>query len=501
MKKHMTSDFVRGNKTSNLTIAITVGISSFILSLLTSVFYDFWADAVAQTVATGSDWQTKLGEIQATAIMYIAVLILACIALILIIRNAFATSMNSRVHQLGILTTVGATPRQIRTLLIKESLTLCFIPAIVGIVLGIVCSFAFISELIRIADDIGINQSVELQFRYNPLVFVATALVVFLTVLFSAESPARKIAKISPLEAVYALPEKMPTRRIRKGVISRCFGIEGELATASMRQRRKALRSSSLALGLSFFIIVMFLSFMTVSKLSVDQTYYEKYGVNWDVVVDFPNISEGDLESVSEAISSHASNTMVDKSDKGDRIYIEFSSLNANDACHTVISLLNSAGISDYEIVNMEEDKQRSDEIWAGYVFAVGGFCCILALIGIAGVFSQAIGFVYQRKREFARYRSLGMTPQGVYKMLGIEGLLTVIRPLLIALPFSIVGAICLAMQGNQSVQTFVSNFPYAAILLFLLSALILVLIAYMLGAKRIMSSNLAETLKNDALV
>ena len=41
---------------------------------------------------------------------YLIVLIMVCASLILIIHNSFAVSMNARIHQFGIFSSVGATP-------------------------------------------------------------------------------------------------------------------------------------------------------------------------------------------------------------------------------------------------------------------------------------------------------------------------------------------------------------------------------------------------------
>lgn len=61
---------------------------------------------------------------------FAAVLIVVCVSLILIIHNSFALSMNSRIHQLGIFSSVGASPGQIRTCLIQEAMALCAVPAL-----------------------------------------------------------------------------------------------------------------------------------------------------------------------------------------------------------------------------------------------------------------------------------------------------------------------------------------------------------------------------------
>jgi len=46
--------------------------------------------------------------------IYAFILVMVCISLILIIRSTFQFSMNARMHQLGILQSIGATPKQLR---------------------------------------------------------------------------------------------------------------------------------------------------------------------------------------------------------------------------------------------------------------------------------------------------------------------------------------------------------------------------------------------------
>ncbi len=59
---------------------------------------------------------------------FLAITGLACFSLIMIIHNSFAVSMNARIHQFGIFSSIGATPRQIRTCLLQEAAALCAVP-------------------------------------------------------------------------------------------------------------------------------------------------------------------------------------------------------------------------------------------------------------------------------------------------------------------------------------------------------------------------------------
>ena len=56
--------------------------------------------------------------------LYLGILIIVAVSLILIIRNSFELSMNARIHQFGIFSSIGATPKQIRICLLQEALAL-----------------------------------------------------------------------------------------------------------------------------------------------------------------------------------------------------------------------------------------------------------------------------------------------------------------------------------------------------------------------------------------
>ncbi len=495
-------DMVRGNRASSATIAVTVGVSSLLLAMLTCVLYNFLADSAAQAQAEGVNWIAQLGdELLVSAALYSVVLLLACVALVLIIRNAFAASMQARLHQLGLLVTAGATPHQVRSMLVCEALLLSLVPAALGIGLGTLAARMFVAAASDLARQIGVAENVPLTFQYHPLLLAATVVLVLITVLVSAGLPARKLSHIGPLAAIAGGLEapQQPTRR--RWSLACAFGIEGELAADSMRQRRGALRSASLALGLAFLVLGLFLSFMTVSHLSVQQTYYERYGIAWDAVVDVPDASAADLDALAHRIDELAASTMVEPSDKGMRLYLQARDGATDSLYEAVVGALRRAGYADFTFVDMAADEQRSQAIWDGYTMVAGGFCAILALIGIAGIFAQALGFLYQRRREFARLRSLGMTPSGIFKMLMVEGLCTIVRPVVMALPFLVGAAVLLAYLARQSPQAVLAAFPYGILLGYLVVVGALVSGAYALGAFRLVRSDLSQMLRDDTLM
>ena len=130
-----------------------------------------------------------------------------------------------------------------------------------------------------------------------------------------------------------------------------------------------------------------------------------------------------------------------------------------------------------------------------------GGFCVLLAIIGIGNVFSNTLGFVRQRKREFSRYMSVGMTPQEIRKMFCIEALVIAGRPVLLTIPITVflVGAMLQASFLEAGI--FLAEAPFVPIAVFMLAILGTVALAYYLGWRNIRKVNLAEVLRDDTMM
>ena len=499
---------------------------------------------------------------------YLTVLLIVSASLILIIHNSFAVSMNTRVHQFGIFSSIGATPGQIRTCLLQEAAVLCILPILFGSLLGIALSFGII-QLVNILAD-GIAGRHEAVFSYHPLVFAVTILVSALTVFVSAWLPARKLSRLTPLEAIKNTGELQLKRKKNSSILTLFFGIEGELAGNALKAQKKALRTSTLSLTLSFLGFTLMLCFFTLSEISTNHTYFERYQDAWDVMAtvkdtkieDFTHQDEilaldnvdsviyqkadafcsvpeaaisdelknlGGLETIagssvratdgsysiqapivimddssfaeyceqigvpSSGTGSVVLNRIWDSANSNFRYkeYIPFLSAgqstitlqNPEPASDTVtlpvlgctqeppvlreeydnyalvqfLSLSTWKQIKDvignaepdlsirvlaekdrtltelntieteltdilentftFEMENRIQEKTDNDTMLSGYKIMIGSLCALLALIGIANVFSNTLGFIRQRKREFARYMSIGMTPDRMRKM------------------------------------------------------------------------------------
>lgn len=216
--------------------------------------------------------------------MFILIMALASFSLIVIIHNAFAVSMNARIHQFGIFSSIGAAPGQILTCLLQEAAALCAVPVLAGNVLGIGGS-VWLTQLSNVLLGSHIPGRHEAVPGYHPLVFVLTLFLTVLTILISAWLPARKLSRMTPLEAIRSTGELQLKRKKKSPVLAFLFGAEGELAGNALKTQRKALRTASLSLISSFMAFTIMQCFFTLSGISTRETYFERYQNVWDIMV------------------------------------------------------------------------------------------------------------------------------------------------------------------------------------------------------------------------
>lgn len=584
-------------------------------------------------------------------VFYMVILLMVSLALIMIIRNSFALSMDARIHQFGIFSSIGATPGQIRICLLQEAGALCIIPILLGSLLGTALSYAALKAMNQIAANLPGRH--DIAFCYHPLVFAITILAAAFTVLFSAWQPAAKLSRLTPLEAIRNTGELQLKKKKHSPILSMIFGIEGELAGNALKAQKKALRTSTLSLTLSFLGFMLVLCFFALSDISTRHTYFERYQDVWDIMVTVKDtrIEDFDLEDELKKLTcvrdiaiyqkAEAMSTLLEadiskelsalgglKAVAGDPAntngsmtvkapimilddnsfksyctqigidgklygtiilnqiwdsinsnfrypaYIPFvteqqktiilqNADNANESVSVPVaaytrevpvlreeyedySLVQFIPLSlwkeisaqtgglksdtyirilaresespsalksleedaadlighryEFEIENRIEEKITNDYMIWGYKVILGGLCLLLAFIGVANIFSNTLGFLRHRKREFAQYMSIGMSISGMRKMFFIEALVIAGRPLVITLPLTIAAMAYMIKISYLRPMEFIAEAPVVEAVIFSLFICITVALAYYIGGKKVLQCNLSDALRDDSL-
>lgn len=194
-------------------------------------------------------------------LMFIAFGLLVVALFVLIINNAFAMSANARLKQLGMLQSIGASPKQIRRSVTFEAMILSIIPIPLGLFIGWLLDYG----LFYVLNNMNIAaREYEIIFTFGLPAILPSIILALLTVWLSAVIPSRKITRLSPIEAIRQGSD-VKVKRIRKHrLIEKAFGLEGELSKNALYARRKSYRTASISLTMSFLLLSIFLNFFAI---------------------------------------------------------------------------------------------------------------------------------------------------------------------------------------------------------------------------------------------
>ena len=195
-----------------------------------------------------------------TAFYSLAAIIIALIVFgsVSLIYNAFSISVSERTRQFGLLSSVGATRKQLRRMVLFEALAV----SIVGIPLGILVGIGGIGiTLLLIGDKFFSIVRVDIPMRLcvSWQAVVIAAVIALVTVLISAWIPSKRATRASAVEAIrQSMDIKVSGRPVRTSKLAyKLFGLPGVLAGKHYKRNRKKYRTTVVSL---FMSIVLFVS-------------------------------------------------------------------------------------------------------------------------------------------------------------------------------------------------------------------------------------------------
>lgn len=128
--------------------------------------------------------------------------LLATVALIALlvggvgINNMMLASLSERLKELGLRKALGATPRQLRNLMLGESVLLCTTAGVVGLAVGFAAYQGTVLAATRLIPKL------EFEWIFEPTAFVISFAAIFITGLCSGLIPAMKAEKLDVMEAL-----------------------------------------------------------------------------------------------------------------------------------------------------------------------------------------------------------------------------------------------------------------------------------------------------------
>jgi putative ABC transport system permease protein len=223
---------------------------------------------------------------------YVVLYSLAAILVLLImagsislIYNAFSISVSERTQQIGILSSVGATKRQIRKSIMFEAMFV----SIIGIPIGVLSGLAGIGvTLLCVGNKFPSLWSrgapYTLSLQVNLWTVVTAVLFALITVYISAWIPSRRATRITAIEAIRQTNDiYVNAKDIRTSKLTyRLFGLEGVLARKHFRRSRKRYRTTIVSLFMSIVLFISASTFCSYIKDSVTDVFGTRdYDISW----------------------------------------------------------------------------------------------------------------------------------------------------------------------------------------------------------------------------
>lgn len=211
----------------------------------------------------GHFWSSDLPK------LFLSLLIVAVASMTVfayIIRGAFSISAKRKIKELGILKSIGMTPKQIRKLVKYEARWLSFFPIVISIGLGHLLSYGVLTAYSKLTREVTGNQ---ISVSFSPWIAIISIMLSFLTVLLAASGPARQMGKIRPIEAIKENWNNVSLEKSAKHTfLKRCFGFLGKISANSLIANKKLFRTCTVTLCLCMVLMFSFLAVFSVSDVN-----------------------------------------------------------------------------------------------------------------------------------------------------------------------------------------------------------------------------------------
>lgn len=218
-----------------------------------------------------SIWTTFYGLVMVLA----AVIVVACVSLIF---NAFNISVAERIKQFGLLSSVGASRRQLRRAVVLEGAIVAVIGIPCGLLIGLAGCAATFAALGPAISQLAGSGEVAFRVAVNGWVLAAASVLTFVTVLVSVWIPAKRASRTNIIDSLRAASGSRVSKRgaaraakctgasslwKARGAAGRVLGVGGMLARINRKRGTGKGRAASVSLALAIVLL------MTAGSLNV----------------------------------------------------------------------------------------------------------------------------------------------------------------------------------------------------------------------------------------
>lgn len=229
----------------------------------------------------------------------------AVVALIIIltsvycIKNSFNISITEKIRQYGMLASVGATRRQIKSSVKTEAAMLGVVGIPVGTMSGILASLI----LVKVVNALSAGWlNVALSFHTSLPALILAVILSIATIYFSATGSARRAAKVTPLEAIRNTKEiKIKSAKLKTpAIIGRIWGIGGVISYKNIKRNNKKYRTTVTSIVICSVTFIVISYFMSMAFSVVGMSYAS---ADYNIGINMSCKKDIDIEKLTKLVS------------------------------------------------------------------------------------------------------------------------------------------------------------------------------------------------------
>lgn len=229
----------------------------------------------------------------------------AVVALIIIltsvycIKNSFNISITEKIRQYGMLASVGATRRQIKSSVKTEAAMLGVVGIPVGTMSGILASLV----LVKVVNALSASWlNFALSFHTSLPALILAVILSIATIYFSATGSARRAARVTPLEAIRNTKEiKIKSSKLKTpAIIGRIWGIGGVISYKNIKRNNKKYRTTVTSIVICSVTFIVISYFMSMAFSMVGMSYAS---ADYNIGINMSCKKDIDIEKLSNLLS------------------------------------------------------------------------------------------------------------------------------------------------------------------------------------------------------
>ncbi len=156
----------------------------------------------------------------------------------------------------------------------------------------------------------------------------------------------------------------------------------------------------------------------------------------------------------------------------------------------------------DFYYMNMEEIEEVQNRIFTLFGIFFYGFLAVIILIGITSVVNTISTNMRLRSREFAIFKSIGMTKRELRRMVRLENIFYGAKSLLIGIPIGCALAygihLTMTNPNNSAMEDLEFVFPIKPILISIVAVVIIISLIVGLSLNKIEKQNIIEKIRDE---